>query len=133
MLMVTEVVEIDDESVVTTFKIEEDCVFLKCDGNISETGLIENAAQTCSAVVGQSYFEKDDLEGKGNTLVGYISAIKKVEIFSLPKVSETLVTKANLISRYDTGGVTICSLEAETCVEKKMIVKATLNFLIHEV
>lgn len=133
MLMVTEVVEIEDDSVITSFKIDKDCIFLKVDGNLSETGLIENAAQTCSAVVGQSYFEKDDLEGKGNSLVGYISAIKKVEIFDFPKVSDIMITKANLLSRFDTGGVTICSLEAETFVAKKLIVRATLNFLIHEV
>lgn len=132
MLMVTELLEIEENSATTQFKITEDCIFLKKDV-LSETGLIENAAQTASAVVGQSYYEKDDLEGKGNKLVGYISAIKKVEIFHLPKIEDTIITKANLLSRFDTGGVTICSLTTETFLDKKLIVSSTLNFLIHEV
>ncbi len=132
MLMVTSVLEIDDNSVSTQFYISADCVFLK-DGNFSETGLIENAAQAGSAVVGQSFFEKDDLEGIGNKLVGYISAIKKVEIFQLPKVGETIVTKAKLLSRFDTGEMTMCSLEIQTFVAEKLIVSSIMNFLIHEV
>lgn len=132
MLMVTSVLEIDDNSVTTQFHISDDCIFLK-DGKLSETGLIENAAQAASGVVGQSFFEKDDLEGKGNKLVGYISAIKKVEIFQLPKVGDTIITKANLLSRFDTGEVTLCSLEAETFLDEKLIVSSTMNFLIHEV
>lgn len=132
MLMMTSVLEIDDNSVTTQFHILEDCIFLK-DGKLSETGLIENAAQAASGVVGQSFFEKDDLEGKGNKLVGYISAIKKVEIFQLPDVGETIITKAKLLSRFDTGEVTLCSLESETFLDGKLIVSSTMNFLIHEV
>lgn len=132
MLMVTSVLEIDEDSVSTQFYISENCVFLK-EKKLSETGLIENAAQAASAVVGQSFFEKDDLEGKGNKLVGYISAIKKVEIFQLPIVGETIITKAKLLSRFDTGEITLCSLETETFLAEKLIVSSTMNFLIHEV
>ncbi|TXD70600.1 ABC transporter permease [Aequorivita lipolytica] len=132
MLMVTSVLEIDEDSVATQFYISENCVFLK-ERKLSETGLIENAAQAASAVVGQSFFEKDDLEGKGNKLVGYISAIKKVEIFQQPKAGETIITKAKLLSRFDTGGMTMCSLETETFLAEILIVSSTMNFLIHEV
>ena len=132
MLMVTSVLEIDDASVSTQFHITEDCVFLD-NGELSETGLIENAAQAASGVVGQTFFEKDDLEGTGNKLVGYISAIKKVEIFQLPKVGETIITKAKLLSRFDTGEMTMCSLEAHTFLAEKLIVSSIMNFLIHEV
>ncbi|QQX77863.1 MULTISPECIES: ABC transporter permease [Aequorivita] len=132
MLMVTSVLEIDDISVATKFHISEDCIFLK-EGKFSETGLIENAAQAASGVVGQSFFEKDDLDGTGNKLVGYISAIKKVEILQLPKAGDTIITKAKLLSRFDTGEVTMCSLEAQTFLAEKLIVSSTMNFLIHEV
>ena len=132
MLMLTSVLEIDDNSVITQFHISENCIFLK-EGRLSETGLIENAAQAASGVVGQSFFEKDDLDGTGTKLVGYISAVKKVEIFQLPKVGDTLITKAKLLSRFDTGEVTLCSLEAETFLYENLIVSSTMNFLIHEV
>jgi predicted hotdog family 3-hydroxylacyl-ACP dehydratase len=132
MLMVTSVLEIDEKSVATQFYISEDCIFLE-NGKLSETGLIENAAQAASGVVGQSFFEKDDLEGTGNKLVGYISAIKKIEVFQLPSLGDTIVTKAKLLSRFDTGAVTMCSLESETFLDEKIIVSSTMNFLIHEV
>lgn len=130
--MVRRLVKIDADSVHSEFTVTADCVFVS-KGILSETGLIENAAQTCSAIVGQSYFDKDDLDGKGNKLVGYISAIKKVELFNLPKEGETISTKAALISRFDTGSITICSIECSTFNNHELIVACTLNFLIHEV
>lgn len=132
MLMVNNIVHIDADSVTAEFDITANCIFVN-DGTLSETGLIENAAQACSAIVGQSYFEVDDLEGKGNKVIGYISAIKKIEIFQLPKVNETLVVKAKLISRYDTGKMSICTIAGSTFRNDDLIVDCTLNFLIHEV
>ncbi len=132
MLMVSSVLEIDATSVATQFHILKDCVFLK-NGFLSEAGLIENAAQAASGVVGQTFFDANDVEGKKNKIVGYISSIKKVKVFHLPKVGDTLITKARLISRFDTGEVTMCSLEAETFLDTKLILASVMNFLIHEV
>lgn len=132
MLMVSSVLEIDHDSVATKFHISEDCIFLK-NGKLSETGLMENAAQAASGVVGQTFFDKDDTEGSGNKLVGYISAIRKIEIFQLPSMGDTIVTKAKLLSRLDSGEMTMCSLSSETFLAEKLIVSSTMNFLIHEV
>ncbi len=84
-------------------------------------------------IVGQSYFDEDDLEGEGNNLIGYISAIKKVEIFNLPKQGKIITTKASLVSRFDTGSLTICSIDCSTFNNDDLIVACTLNFIIHEV
>ncbi|MCB0456241.1 MAG: ABC transporter permease [Flavobacteriaceae bacterium] len=132
MLMVSNLVSISKTTAHTNFYIDEDCIFIT-NKFLSETGLIENAAQSCSAIVGQSYFEKDDVEGKSNNIIGYISAIKKVTLYGLPKVGDTIVTKASLISRVDTGSVTMCSIASTTFNINKIIVDCTLNFLIHEV
>ncbi|MCJ7467118.1 MAG: ABC transporter permease [Maribacter sp.] len=131
MLMVDNIISIDAVSVTAEFNIGTDCIFLENE-QLTETGLIENAAQACSAIVGQSYFEVDDLEGKGNKIIGYISAIKKVEILQLPRVDETLITKAKLISRYDTDQMSICTIAGSTFRNDELIVDCTLNFLIHE-
>lgn len=123
---------IDNETVITEFKIKNDCVFVK-DGHFSETGIIENAAQTSSAIVGQSYFDLDDLEGTSNKLVGYISAIKKAVIHQLPKVGDILTSKAKLVSRYDSEELSICTIDCSSFRNDDLIVDCTLNFLIHEV
>jgi len=133
MLMATVTPYLDEDSVVTHFEIKKDCIFLNSTGRLSESGLIENAAQASTAIVGQSYFDDDDLEGAGNSIVGYISAIKKAEIHELPKINEILVTKAHLISRYDTGSMTICTVTSSTFRNDDLIVDCTFNFLIHEV
>ncbi len=133
MLMATVTPYLDEDSVVTHFEIREDCIFLTSDGRLSESGLIENAAQASTAIVGQSYFDDEDIEGVGNSIIGYISAIKKAEIHELPKINELLVTKANLLSRYDTGDLTICTVTSSTFRNDDLIVDCTFNFVIHEV
>ncbi|MEM9144172.1 MAG: ABC transporter permease [Bacteroidota bacterium] len=131
-LLVSDMPFIDDESVITEFHIPEDCVFVK-NGHFSETGLLENAAQTSSAIVGQSYYRVDDFEATSNDLVGYISAIKKAFIHQLPQVGDTLVSKAKLVSRYDGADLSICTIDCTSFRNGDLIVDCRLNFLIHEV
>ncbi len=133
MLMATVTPYLDEDSVITHFEISDNCIFLNAKGYLSEAGLIENAAQASTAIVGQSYFDDEDLEGSGNKLVGYISAIKKVEIKALPKVNDLLVTKAKLLSRFDTGSMSVCTITSSTFRNDDLIVDCTFNFLIHEV
>ena len=132
LLLVSNMPHIDQDSVITEFKVTEACVFVEKD-HLSETGIIENAAQTSSAIVGQSYFDYDDLEGTSNKLIGYISAIKKAVVHQLPKVGDTLVSKAKLVSRYDSGELSICTISCSSFRNDDLIVDCTLNFLIHEV
>jgi predicted hotdog family 3-hydroxylacyl-ACP dehydratase len=132
MLMVKDLLGIDDESVSSGLPILESCIFVN-NGILTESGLIENAAQTSTAIVGQSFFSEDDVTGESNKVVGYISAIKKAEIFNLPKVGEYITTRASLISRFDTDSVCICNVKCSTFIADKLIVDCTLNFLIHEV
>jgi len=98
-----------------------------------EAGIIENAAQTCSSIVGQRYFKEDDLEGEGNTVIGFISGIKIAHIYFLPTVNDTLTTKAHLISRYGSDNFSLCTMECQTWTGKKMVAECTLNFLIQEI
>ena len=133
MLMECKTPYIDADSVETHFDISADSIFTTKSGCFSEAGLIENAAQACSAITGQDFFEDDDLEGNSNKVIGYISAIKKVVIHFLPKVGDTLITKASLVSRYDTDEMSICTIEASSFTNGDLVVNCTLNFLIHTV
>ena len=56
MLMVTKIIDLNKETVTTEFKVTEDCIFVK-DNKFTESGIIENAAQSCSAIVGQDLLE----------------------------------------------------------------------------
>ena len=131
-LMVDNVLSIDDEHVSTSFKIQPDCIFIQ-DNVFNEVGLIENAAQTCSSIVGKSYFEEDDLEGEGTKLIGFISAIKKVTVYNCPNVGETIISNANLKSRLDLDHYSICTLECTISASNKELLSCEMNLFIQEI
>lgn len=132
MLMIDELVLINTESARTKFRIKDDCIFVKS-RKLQEVGLIENAAQTCSTIVGQSFFDKDDIDGKSNKVVGFISAIKNVAIYDLPSVNEEVETEANLIAKFDTDSYSICTMSCTTSSENKKIADFTMNLFIQEI
>lgn len=131
-LLVDKVLTIDEEHVCTLFKIKEDCIFIE-NNRFNEIGLVENAAQTCSSIVGKSFFEEDDLEGKGTKLIGYISSIKKITVFDCPKVGETITSKAVLKSRMDTDHFSICAIDCTILKEEKELLSCEMKLIIQEV
>jgi len=132
MLMVDTMYNVLAESVETSFEINSDCIFV-VDGKLTETGLIENAAQTCSAIVGKSFFDEGDTEGESNELIGFISAIKSVKIYELPSVNQTIITKANLVSRFDSDSFSICTIKCFIKNGTVLLVESEMNLLIQEV
>ncbi|OBX24380.1 MULTISPECIES: ABC transporter permease [Bizionia] len=130
-LMVDHVLSIDDEHVSTSFTIKPDCIFNE-NGVFNEAGLVENAAQTCSSIVGKSFFNEDDIEGKGTKLIGFISAIKKVTVMSCPKVGSKIVTSATLKSRFDTDEYSICTISCIITLEHIELLSCELNLVIQE-
>ncbi|MFD2726880.1 ABC transporter permease [Hyunsoonleella rubra] len=131
-LMVDQVVSISDTHVDTSFTVTQDCIFVD-NGVFNEVGLVENAAQTCSSIVGKSYFEDDDLEGEGTKLIGFISAIKKVTINKCPNVGDTILTKAQLVSRFDSDMYSICTLSCNISTSYQELLSCELNLFIQEV
>lgn len=130
-LMVDNVLSIDDEHVSTSFYISEDCIFNN-NGYFTEEGLVENAAQTCSSIVGKSFFREDDYEGEDIKLIGFISAIKKVSVFNCPKIGSTITTNAKLKSRFDTDDYSICTINCSTTLDHKELLSCELNLVIQE-
>lgn len=112
MLMVDGIEHICIERVLTHFTIKNDCIFID-NNHLSEAGLIENAAQTCSSISGQYYFDQEpSAESQNNPdLIGFISSIKKINIHKLPQVGVTIQTKAHLISQVQMPDYAICTLK----------------------
>ena len=133
MLMVDFLVEITASSVTSVFNIKEDNVFVE-NNYFSEVGLIENAAQTCSSIVGQTFFFTSENEARdGVKLVGFISGIKKASVFMLPKVNDTIKTSATLVSRFDSDDYSICTMKCETFQDENLLLEAEINLFIQEV
>lgn len=132
MLMVDSLLELTNEKVVTSFEIKIENVFVQ-DNIFQEVGLIENAAQTCSAIVGQSFFLDQNEQVKEDVeVIGFISGIKKVLINKLPNVGETIKTVSTLSSRFDTEDYTICTMQCETFQNDVLLFEADINLFIQE-
>ena len=133
MLMVDFLIEISATSVTSVFEIKVDNVFAE-NNYFSEVGLIENSAQTCSSIVGQTFFFTADNEVRDDVkLVGFISGIKKASVFMLPKVNDTIKTFATLVSRFDSDDYSICTMKCETFQEENLLLEAEINLFIQEV
>ena len=130
-LLLDKILILTDEEVSASFKIEEDNLFVE-NNYFNEMGLVENAAQTCSSIVGKSYFEDDDTEGKGAILIVFISDIKKITAFSFPKVGSTIISNAKLTSRFDTESYSVCSLECHIFESTNLLLSCELNLVIKD-
>lgn len=131
-LMVDYLLSLDDNHVSTSFEIKPDGLFVS-DNIFNEVGLIENAAQTCSSIVGKSFFEDDDIDGSGTKLIGFISAIKEVVIHACPKIGQTIISKAKLKSRFDADHFSICTIECTIFESKKELLSCEMNLFIQEI
>ncbi|WP_312767239.1 ABC transporter permease [Epilithonimonas sp.] len=125
MLMTDYILELKEDKVITSFKITQDNIFVS-DNKFIEAGLIENLAQTCSSILGQSFFQNPNVETK---VIGFITNIKKIEIFTLPKVDDIIISKASLISQFEN----ICNIFCETFLDDEILIRAEINLFIQEV
>ncbi len=88
MLMVDALTEFDGESAATELTVRPDCIFVE-NGRLTAEGIIENVAQTCAARTG--YYNKYVL--RLPVEIGFIGAVRKFRISSLPPVGEKLRTE----------------------------------------
>lgn len=132
MLMVDLILNIDSSSVETVFLVEEDNIFVQNNVFI-EAGLIENTAQTCSAIVGKKYFFDDNgLENENVNVIGFISALKNVKIHTLPNVGDTIITKADLVSKFTGDDYTLCTMSCKSLVEDQILLECEINLFIQK-
>ena len=89
-VMVDKLLSCDENSSKTSFRVDEQNV-LVVKGEFSEEGLIENIAQSAAAHAGYLAMMKNI-----PVTVGYISTIKNLEIFELPKINDELVTEVKI-------------------------------------
>jgi 3-hydroxyacyl-[acyl-carrier-protein] dehydratase len=103
-VMVDTLIAFSNDNIVSSFKILDSNIFVK-DNYFLESGLIENMAQTVALHTGYSYF----LKGEAPPM-GYIGSIKKVDVWELPKLNETITTEASILQEF--MGVTMVKIKA---------------------
>lgn len=89
-VMVGQLLGTDERVTRTSFRIREDNIFV-AGGLFTEPGLLENIAQTAAARAGAIA----RIENKP-VRVGYIGAVKNLEILDLPKTGDELITEIRI-------------------------------------
>ncbi len=92
IVMIDRIVDITETRVVSEFMVRKDNLFAT-EGKLLEPGIIENIAQTIAA--GAGYRAKQNNE---KVKLGYIAAIKNLNIFSLPSVDDILTTTVQIVN-----------------------------------
>ena len=104
-VMVDALTDYSETHIVSNFTANPDNILVDND-KFSAPGLIENMAQTVALHTGYKYFLN-----KQPAPTGYIGAIKKAEIFQLPKISNKVTTTVNIL--HDIMGVTLVEAKVE--------------------
>lgn len=104
-VMVDTLTDYTEQYIVSNFTVPANNI-LVTENHFSAPGLIENMAQTIALHTGYKYFLK-----KRPAPTGYIGAIKKAEVFKLPKVSQKLTTTVEIL--HDIMGVTLVQAKVE--------------------
>jgi predicted hotdog family 3-hydroxylacyl-ACP dehydratase len=103
--MVDKLLHFEDKKVIAGLTVSEENIFTQ-NNKFTATGLIEHMAQSVALYTGyQFYLKKEDAP------TGYIGAIKKAEIFSLPVLGKEL--KTTVIILHDIMGVTLVTTQTE--------------------
>jgi predicted hotdog family 3-hydroxylacyl-ACP dehydratase len=122
IVMVDLLQNVTESEAETGLLIKEDNIFVS-DGVFSAPGLVENIAQTCAARIG--YVNKYILK-KGIQL-GFIGAIRNLEIVGCPKVGDVITTCVTVIDDVLgmtlANGVVTCNGETLATTEIKIAVK----------
>ena len=130
MLLVDYICDMTENFVQTHFEISENCLFVE-NNFLSEVALIENAAQTCSCILGQNYY-LDNPNPDQPKAIGFISTIKSFSIFKLPQLKSWLETKASLKSKIQLDDFEMCTISVETFCQNELIAKGEINLILQD-
>jgi 3-hydroxymyristoyl/3-hydroxydecanoyl-(acyl carrier protein) dehydratase len=123
-VMIGRLTHFDMRRTVTETIVGEDNIFTD-DGLFSASGLIENIAQTCAARLG--YVNKYIL--KNNIInIGYIGAIRNLEVLSLPMVGDRITTTVDVSE--EVFGMTLANATVEC--NGKVIAKTEMKIAVRE-
>jgi predicted hotdog family 3-hydroxylacyl-ACP dehydratase len=123
-IMVDEIEATDGTHAVSALAVRSDNYFMLPDGTISETGVIEHIAQSCSALMGCQALDQH----LANPPVGLIGEVKRFECQRRPQAGEKVSTTIEF--GFTFGNVTIAT--GESRVDDESIAKAQLKIFMQQ-
>jgi 3-hydroxymyristoyl/3-hydroxydecanoyl-(acyl carrier protein) dehydratase len=123
-IAIDRMIHFDAVATITVLKIAENSIFVE-DGFFTETGIMENIAQTCAARMG--YINKHLQSGK--VKIGFIGSIKNLIIEELPRVGDELKTTIEVFS--EIFAITLVNAKVE--VADKLIASCEMKIAITDI
>lgn len=122
--MVDRLISYDNGCAVTELTIRPDNFFVEEDGLLLEAGLIENIAQSASAMAGYEAIKA----GAAQPPVGYIGEVKNFRLLRRPAPGEKLTTTINkgpevegvtiVVGRTESNGETLAETQMKIFINK---------------
>lgn len=119
-VFVDEVAYADEEGAEVYYTITKECPLVD-DDRLPLAGVLEHVAQSCAARIG--YLQSTQNEP---IRIGYIGAVKKIELKRIPIVGERLLTKVMLLENV----LDISLLQCDTFIEGELIAQTTLKLAL---
>lgn len=120
-VLVSTILTATPDETVTNFTIPQEHVLVEA-GFLSESGLVENMAQ--SAAAGMGYLNREE----GVPKTGFIGALKNLEVHRLPPVGATLQTRVSFRHQVLNASVVF----AEVFLEAQVIAACELKIFVQE-
>jgi predicted hotdog family 3-hydroxylacyl-ACP dehydratase len=92
-VMIDEILHSDENSTRSSFAVKAGNIFV-ANNVLQEPGLVENIAQTAAARAGYTARQENK-----PVRLGYIGAIKNLQVNSLPAVNETITTEITIVNQ----------------------------------
>lgn len=121
VVMIDTLYACNEQGAQTGFTVEATNIFCQ-DGTFSEGGIIENIAQTAAAQIGYLCQQK-----KVPVPIGFIGAVKGLEIFRLPQAGNRLLTTIQIENEIMgvtvISGKVVCNNQLLAQTEMKIVIK----------
>jgi predicted hotdog family 3-hydroxylacyl-ACP dehydratase len=122
IVLISRIYACDDNAVVTGFDITDDHIFTQ-KGVLTESGIIENIAQTAASMAGYAAV-------KNNTTpaVGFIGNIKDLVIHHLPKSGNEVLTEV----KTKTQVMNVSIIEAHSYCNNELVATCEMKIFLQE-
>lgn len=127
MIMVDTLIEHDEQRTLTGFTIDEGNIFVS-NGQFTESGLIENMAQSAALRTGWISRQKNAGFEDFTPPSGVIGSIKNFRLYSLPKLNSCLKTEIFILAEIFNATIVRASIKSE----EKLLAEAELKIFITE-
>jgi len=123
-IMLDALTHFDETITRTRMQVKADNIFVE-NNELTESGIIENIAQTCAARMGyiNKYLHSDKVK------IGFIGSIKDLVINELPKVGDNLVTTVEVIN--EVFAITLVNAKVE--INDKLIASCEMKISITDI